>query len=147
MPRIRWIKPPAALPEGKNPDESAEQAEREPALRGYRKAMEYFYVGMVFPVAVVLGFLAGRFIGGWLGQATLGAVIGLLFGALAGFYNLFQTLRRLDPTPSFPEAAQEEEIEPGSQVSRGSHAESRQRNFRERTDPISDRDQADRIPD
>ncbi|HVS64524.1 MAG TPA: AtpZ/AtpI family protein [Thermoanaerobaculia bacterium] len=52
-------------------------------------------IGLVFPVATVLGYLAGRTVGGWLGDAALGSMIGGALGIVAGFYNLVKVGRRL----------------------------------------------------
>lgn len=57
---------------------------------------EYLTIAFVFPVALVLGFFAGRWVGGWLGGPTAGAITGLLLGTAAAFYNLWETLKRLD---------------------------------------------------
>lgn len=57
---------------------------------------EYSVVGFVFPVALVLGFFVGRWIGGWLGGPTVGSVVGVILGTVAGFYNLWQTMQRLE---------------------------------------------------
>ncbi len=52
-------------------------------------------IGLVFPVASVLGFLAGRTVGGWFGAANTGALVGFGVGVAAGFYNAYQTIRRM----------------------------------------------------
>ena len=59
------------------------------------RLLDVAVIGLVFPVASVLGFLAGRTVGGWFGAATTGAMIGFLFGVAAGFYNAYQTIRRV----------------------------------------------------
>lgn len=53
-------------------------------------------MGLVFPVAMVLGYYAGREIGGWWGADRSGALIGLLVGVLAGFYNVYKMIARLN---------------------------------------------------
>jgi positive regulator of sigma E activity len=57
---------------------------------------EYSQVGLVFPLALVVGFFLGRWLGDWLGGPTVGAAAGVLLGTVAGFYNLFKTLRRIE---------------------------------------------------
>lgn len=52
-------------------------------------------VGLVFPVAVVIGFFAGRTIGRWLGAEEAGALTGVLIGVASGFYNLWKVGMRL----------------------------------------------------
>lgn len=57
---------------------------------------EYSVVGFVFPLALAIGFFVGRWIGGLLGGPTVGALAGVLLGTAAGFYNLWQTMQRLE---------------------------------------------------
>lgn len=57
---------------------------------------EYMVIGVVFPVALVGGFFVGRWIGALLGAATAGALVGLLLGTVAAFYNLYETLKRIE---------------------------------------------------
>ena len=53
-------------------------------------------VGMVFPIAIVAGLFAGRWIGGWFGHKELGQWIGLAWGIAAAFWDLFKTSQKLD---------------------------------------------------
>jgi hypothetical protein len=57
-------------------------------------------VGLAFPIALLIGYFAGRAIGGWLGSAQLGGLIGALLGIAGGFYNLFKMVSRLAPRGS-----------------------------------------------
>lgn len=59
------------------------------------RLLDVAVIGLVFPVASVLGFLAGRTVGGWFDAPNAGAMIGFLFGVAAGFYNAYQTIRRV----------------------------------------------------
>ncbi len=59
------------------------------------RLLDVAVIGLVFPVASVLGLTAGRWVGSWLGAPAAGAMIGLLFGIAAGFYNAWQTIRRV----------------------------------------------------
>ena len=62
-------------------------------------------LGLVFPVAIVLGFLIGRWIGGRFGRPELGQWIGLGWGILTAFYELYKVTRRmaiLDAPPPPP---------------------------------------------
>ncbi len=56
---------------------------------------EYMVIGVVFPVALVGGFFLGWWIGGFFGSETVGAFAGLGLGTVAAFYNLFETLKRI----------------------------------------------------
>lgn len=83
---------------------------RERAIWGDLMAM-----GMVFPIAIVLGFFGGRWIGGWFGHPVPGQWIGLIYGIATGFWELYkvtQKLNRLDqqnpPPPEEPEDKRDE---------------------------------------
>jgi hypothetical protein len=81
-----------------------DEAERETPEDAQRRArfgvLDLSAVGLAFPVALLLGYFGGRLIGGWLGNASLGAMIGVLFGIAGGFYNLFKMVSRLAPRTS-----------------------------------------------
>ena len=64
---------------------------------GSRKALEVLALAFVFPVTVYVGFLAGRWVGERLGDAGTGGVVGLVVGALAGFWEHYEYVRRLAP--------------------------------------------------
>ena len=53
-------------------------------------------MGMVFPIAIALGFFGGRWIGGWFNHPALGQWIGLVYGVATGFWELYKTTKRLD---------------------------------------------------
>jgi hypothetical protein len=53
-------------------------------------------LGMVFPIAITLGFFIGRWAGGRLGHPKIGMALGLAWGAAAGFWELYKTTVRLD---------------------------------------------------
>jgi positive regulator of sigma E activity len=64
---------------------------------GGGKALEVLALAFVFPLTVYVGFLAGRWVGGRLGDATTGALVGGVLGAVAGFWELYGFTRRLRP--------------------------------------------------
>jgi len=64
---------------------------RERALWGDLMAM-----GMVFPIAITLGFFLGRWIGRLVGYPRAGMAVGLVWGISAGFWELYKTTVRLD---------------------------------------------------
>ena len=63
---------------------------------------ELMSLGMVFPIAIVLGYFLGRWVGGFLGHPSQGQWIGLGFGIATGFWELYKVtmhLDRMDPPP------------------------------------------------
>lgn len=62
-------------------------------------------LGLVFPLAIALGFFLGRWIGGWFGHPAAGQWIGLVWGVATAFWELYKTTKRLDRlNPPDPEA-------------------------------------------
>jgi hypothetical protein len=53
-------------------------------------------LGMVFPIAITLGYFVGRWVGGLLGHPRAGMVVGLVWGVAAGFWELYKTTVRLE---------------------------------------------------
>jgi hypothetical protein len=53
-------------------------------------------LGFVFPIAIVLGYFIGRWVGGMFGNAYAGGLIGLGWGILTGFWELFKVAKRLE---------------------------------------------------
>ena len=66
-------------------------------------------LGMVFPIAIALGFFIGRWVGGKFGHPQAGMWIGLVWGVATGFWELFKTTKRLD---SYDEAEKKEKDGP-----------------------------------
>ena len=65
-------------------------------------------LGMVFPIAITLGFFIGRWAGGLLGHPKAGMIVGLVWGVAAGFWELYKTTLRLqDLDREQPPAGQE----------------------------------------
>jgi hypothetical protein len=59
-----------------------------------RRALQVLALSFLFPAAVVVGVLAGRWLGARLGSATVGGLLGAVLGAVAGFWQLYQFLNR-----------------------------------------------------
>ena len=57
-----------------------------------RQYAHYATVGIMFPVAIALGFMGGYALDRWLGTTPLLAFIGLGFGVAAAIRNLLQTV-------------------------------------------------------
>jgi positive regulator of sigma E activity len=62
----------------------------------YALAAEGSAVGIFFPVAIVAGYLAGKWIGQALGAGEAAALAGAGLGVAAAFLNLWRFLRRLE---------------------------------------------------
>ena len=72
------------------PDRKPDVDPKERSLWGDLMSM-----GLVFPLAIVLGFFLGRWIGGYFGKPQLGQWIGLGWGILTGFYELYKVSQRM----------------------------------------------------
>lgn len=62
-------------------------------------------LGMVFPIAIFLGYLAGAWAGDRWGFPQTGRLVGLGLGIAAAFNELYKTAQRLnraDPPPPDP---------------------------------------------
>lgn len=53
-------------------------------------------LGMVFPIAIALGYFIGRWIGGWLGHREVGQYVGLVWGIATGFWELYKVNAKLN---------------------------------------------------
>lgn len=57
---------------------------------------ELMGLGLLFPIAIVLGFFLGRWIGGYFGHPEAGQWIGLVWGVATAFWELFKVTMHLD---------------------------------------------------
>jgi hypothetical protein len=62
----------------------------------YAAVAEGSAVGIFFPVAIVAGYLTGKWLGRWLGLGEAVALAGAGLGVAAAFLNLWRFLRRLE---------------------------------------------------
>jgi hypothetical protein len=60
----------------------------------YALVAEASAAGLFFPVAIVAGYLLGKWAGGWLGWGEAPALLGAALGVVAAFANLYGFLRR-----------------------------------------------------
>lgn len=72
------------------------QAAKEADARERSLWADLLSVGMVFPIAIVVGIFAGRWVGGWFGHKELGQWIGLAWGVAAAFWELYKMSQKLD---------------------------------------------------
>jgi len=77
-------------------------------------------LGMVFPIAIVLGYFLGRWIGGLVGHPKPGQWIGLALGIATGFLDSYKVATRpgrLDPPPppdTIPPGKDEDDRDPSA---------------------------------
>lgn len=72
-------------------------------------------LGMVFPIAIALGFFLGRWIGTQFGHPKAGQLIGLAWGVATGFWELYKVterMNRMDPPPPDSDSGPEPPHEP-----------------------------------
>lgn len=70
----------------------------EPPLKEERgKWLEYSSLGLMFPASILVGFAIGHFLDRWLKTDPWLTFAFILYGILAGFYNLFRQTRRREP--------------------------------------------------
>ena len=61
---------------------------------GAQKALQVLALAFLFPAAVVVGYLAGRWLGVRFDWPVGGGLLGGVVGAAAGFWQLYLFLRR-----------------------------------------------------
>jgi hypothetical protein len=73
-------------------------------------------LGLVFPIAIVLGFYIGRWAGGLFGHPEAGQYIGLIWGVATGFWELFKMNNRLNrmEKKNREETERDDDSRPGS---------------------------------
>ena len=81
------IDPPRA-DEPEEQDEPEQSSWRAP----FRQFALYSHVGMMYPVAIAIGFFGGLLLDGWLGTRPLFALLGLVLGFAAATRNLLKTI-------------------------------------------------------
>ena len=72
------------------------EEEDEVSLGSWRAPLRQFalysHVGIMFPVAIALGFFAGYALDGWLGSRPWLSLVGLIMGFVAATRNLLRTI-------------------------------------------------------
>ncbi|MCL1893465.1 MAG: AtpZ/AtpI family protein [Holophagaceae bacterium] len=53
-------------------------------------------MGMVFPIAIVIGYFLGQWVGRFFGYPSQGRIVGLVLGVMSGFWELFKVSKRLE---------------------------------------------------
>jgi ATP synthase protein I len=65
-----------------------------PLKEGRSKWVEYSSLGLMFPASILVGFAIGYFLDQWLKTDPWLTLIFILYGIMAGFYNLFSQVGR-----------------------------------------------------
>ncbi|WP_243382656.1 AtpZ/AtpI family protein [Geothrix alkalitolerans] len=52
-------------------------------------------LGLTFPICIALGFFLGRWIGGRFGHAAAGQWVGLVWGIVTAFWELYKVNQRM----------------------------------------------------
>jgi ATP synthase protein I len=55
--------------------------------------LAYSSVGIMFPASILVGFIIGYFLDKWLKTDPILTIVFIIYGILAGFFNLFQVTR------------------------------------------------------
>ena len=71
-------------------------------------------IGLTLVLAIVIGFFAGRWVGGKLGNPTVGSIIGFLLGTAAGFMEMIRAVSRWNKRMEHEEQADVEDSEENS---------------------------------
>jgi ATP synthase protein I len=69
-----------------------------PDFKWIRDYSDYFYMGLMFPSAIIVGTLIGYFIDKKFHTTPWGLLIGFIFGVIAGFVNLVRDYGKLTKT-------------------------------------------------
>ena len=51
-------------------------------------------IGITLALAIVIGYFGGKWIGGKLGNAEIGSIVGFILGVAAGFMEMFRSIAR-----------------------------------------------------
>lgn len=65
-----------------------------PEKEGKKKWIDYSSVGLMFPASILVGFAIGYFLDKWLKTDPYLTIIFIVYGILAGFFNLFHVTRQ-----------------------------------------------------
>jgi len=68
-----------------------------PAKETKKKWIDYSSIGLMFPASILVGFAIGHFLDKWLKTDPYLTVIFIIYGIMAGFFNLFSIARRHEP--------------------------------------------------
>jgi F0F1-type ATP synthase assembly protein I len=60
-----------------------------------REYSDYFYLGFLFPSAIVVGTGMGYFVDKWLHIDPWGKILGFVFGVFAGALNFYRDYKKI----------------------------------------------------
>jgi Putative F0F1-ATPase subunit Ca2+/Mg2+ transporter len=69
-------------------------------------------LGLVLPIAIVLGFYIGRWVGGLFGHPAPGQYIGLVWGVATGFWELYKVNARITRMEEKAQAEKDHDSKP-----------------------------------
>jgi F0F1-type ATP synthase assembly protein I len=73
--------------------------ERSPLVDGVVRAERLLQIAVILPLSVVVGWLIGTGLDKWLHQHWI-YLAGILFGAVAGFYEVFRVVQNIEKQDS-----------------------------------------------
>jgi F0F1-type ATP synthase assembly protein I len=79
-------------PASKGPEDEDDESRRRAWQEPLRQFALYSHVGIMFPVAIAIGFFGGYLLDGWLGSYPWCSLLGLVLGFVAATRNLLQTV-------------------------------------------------------
>jgi ATP synthase protein I len=68
-----------------------------PVKESKNKWINYSSIGLMFPASILVGFAIGYFLDKWLKTDPYLTIIFIIYGILAGFFNLFSLTRQHEP--------------------------------------------------
>ncbi|MFH2107703.1 MAG: AtpZ/AtpI family protein [Chrysiogenia bacterium] len=68
-----------------------------PERESKKKWIDYSSVGLMFPASILVGFTIGYLLDKWLKTDPYLTIIFIIYGILAGFFNLFSVTRSHEP--------------------------------------------------
>lgn len=63
------------------------------------RGLQYAHIGLAIPACTIAGLLFGMLLDKWLGTHWI-YLVGLLFGVVAGFYDIIRAVKQMNQPPS-----------------------------------------------
>jgi len=78
-------------PQAEEPEEE-DESRLGPWRASFRQFALYSHIGMMFPIAIIIGFFGGYLLDGWVGTRPLFSLLGVVLGFAAATRNLLKTI-------------------------------------------------------